>query len=83
MPYIDNGKRNPLDEVVDLMHKLGVKANGDLNYILFKFCKNHVKPSYNNFKNYRGELRECADEIGRILLAEYEDKKKAENGDVE
>ena len=64
------------------MVKLGVKVNGDLNYILFKFCKYHVTPSYNNYKNYIGELTECGAEIRREILAPYEDQKKAENGEV-
>jgi len=33
-----------------------VKPNGDINYILFKYCKYHVKPSYNNYKAFMGEI---------------------------
>jgi len=82
MPYIKKEKRPEMDKIVDLMNKLNVQANGDLNYILYKFCKNHIKPSYNNFKNYCGELRQCATEIERRLLAQYENQKINENGDV-
>ena len=84
MPYIsnDNDKRINLDEIVELMHELNVKADGDLNYILFKYCKKYVKPSYNNYKNFIAELTECGREIARRLLAPYEDKKIDENGDV-
>jgi len=64
------------------MQKIGIKANGDLNYILFKYCKYHIEPSYNNYKNYCGELRQCATEIERRLLGSYEDFKIKENGDV-
>ena len=42
-----------------------------------------VEPSYNNFKNYIGELSECNCEIRRRLLAPYEDLKRLDNGDVE
>ncbi len=59
-----------------------VKANGDLNYILFAFCKRNINPSYNNFKNFCGELRQCATEIERKLLAPYEEEKEKENGSV-
>lgn len=62
--------------------KEGIKVDGDLNYLLFAFCKRHVKPSYNNYKNFCGELNECVAEIRRELLAPYEDQKKEENGDV-
>jgi len=64
------------------MIKADVKANGDLNYILFKFCGVAVPPSYNNYKNYIGELAECATEIRRKILAPYEDLKEKENGSV-
>ncbi len=82
MPYIKQEKRPEMNEIVNLMRAKGVKADGDLNYILFKFCKETVVPSYNNFKNFIGELRQCAVEIERRFLAPYEDEKIKENGDV-
>ena len=72
-----------MDLVVDMMVHAGVQVDGDLNYILYAFCKRHIKPSYNNYKNYLGELNEAAEEIRRRLLAPYEDQKILENGDVE
>ena len=83
MPYIKQYQRENLDEIVESMHLAGVEANGDLNYILYAFCKRHVAPSYNNYKNFCGELRQCATEIERRLLGPYEDIKIIENGDVE
>jgi hypothetical protein len=83
MPYIKPENRKSMNEIVDLMAKKQVKADGDLNYILYKFCKDHVKPSYNNYKNFCGELTECAMEIRRRILASYENGKIQENGDVE
>ena len=64
------------------MNELNIQANGDLNYILYTYCKTHIKPSYNNYKNYIGELNECVAEIRRRLLSKYEDKKIKENGDI-
>lgn len=81
MPYVLPIKRPDLDRVVDLMTQIGVKADGDLNYILFKYAR-RIPHSYNSLKNYRGELRETADEIGRRILAPYEDDKIEQNGDV-
>ena len=72
-----------MDHVVDMMVHAGVQVDGDLNYILYAFCKRHIKPSYNNYKNYLGELNEAAEEIRRRLLSPYEDEKILENGDVE
>jgi hypothetical protein len=71
-----------MDQVVELMKNLNVKADGDLNYILFKLCKETVTPGYNNYKNFIGELNECSNEIRRRFLSPYEDAKIEENGDV-
>jgi len=64
------------------MIRENIKIDGDLNYILFKFCKYYIKPSYNNYKNFCGELRQCATEIERKILGPYEDKKEHENGPI-
>jgi len=83
MPYIKQERREDCNKVVGEMNCIDVKADGDLNYILYKYCKNSIEPSYNNYKNYCAELRQCATEIERRLLAPYEDSKIEENGDVE
>jgi len=82
MPYIKQERRDEVDPIVEVMVAAQVQADGDLNYILYKFCKENVKPSYNNYKNFCGELRQCATEIERRILAKYEDEKIEENGDV-
>ena len=90
MPYIKNeitridGKprRKEIDKIVELMINQGVKVNGDLNYLLYKFCKSSIIPSYDNYKNFCGELEMCKLEIYRMLVAPYENLKKDENGDV-
>lgn len=83
MPYVKQEHRPNLDIVVQTMANVGISVNGDLNYVLFAFCKRHINPSYNNYKNYLGELNEAAEEIRRKLLARYEDRKIIENGDVD
>lgn len=82
MPYIKQDRRTELELLIDMMREKDIKADGDLNYMLYAFCKRHVKPSYNNYKNFCGELRQCVTEIERRLLGPYEDEKIAENGDV-
>lgn len=82
MPYISQTERQIKNQVIDSMVRAKVLLNGDLNYILFKYCKYHVRPSYNSYKNFCGELRQCATEIERRLLAPYEDIKRKVNGEV-
>ena len=82
MPYIKKEKRILPNKVIKAMCDAKIVANGDLNYILFKFCKDYVTPSYNNYKNFIGELRQCANWIEQELLNPYEEEKKIENGDV-
>ena len=82
MPYIKQEMRDKLNPLILSMDFIPIKANGDLNYILFSYCKYSIEPSYNNYKNFCGELRQCATEIERKILAPYEDTKIEENGDV-
>jgi len=60
---------------------------GDLPEVLYGFFFNYVyehkKEEYKRSNNLVGELDCCAREIYRRLIAPYEDKKIAENGDVE
>jgi len=67
---------------VRAMADVGVVADGDLNYILYAYFIRNLNTSYNNLKNYMGELNECAEELRRRLLVPHEDKKIIENGDV-
>ena len=82
MPYIEQDKREVLDSNIDALGRL-LSFDGDLNYVLFALCKRFVPPSYNNYKNYIGEIVECSMEIRRRMLSEYEDEKIFKNGDVE
>ncbi len=82
MPYIKQEDRAKMDEVVGTMCAKGVIPDGKLNYVLYKFCKDMVRPSYAGYKNYCAELRQCATEIERRLLGPYEDIKRDENGEV-
>ena len=82
MPYISKQKRYDLDYILTIMEKYDIKANGDLNYLLFKYCKYNIPKDYNSLKNFIGELNQCATEIERKILSVYEDEKIKENGDV-
>ncbi len=83
MPYIEPSQRPFLDQLAKEMTAYNIRADGDLNYVLFAFCKRYVPRSYYSLKNYVAELRACATEIERSILGPYEDRKKIENGDIE
>jgi len=81
MPYVKSSVRDLMMPIIKEMDKV-VCVNGDLNYILFYFCKYHITPSYANYKNYCGELQQCITEIERKIIGPYEDRKILENGDI-
>ena len=58
------------DEFRSLLEVMGVagniKPNGDLNYILFKYGKCHIKPSYNNYKTYIGAIHKAMHKLKHI-----------------
>jgi len=64
MPYIKQENRPHFDSVIEILYNSGL-YNDELMHILFEYCKEHIKPSYNNYKNFCGELRQCATEIER------------------
>jgi len=82
MPYVKQERRSDLNKVVIAMTEASVKADGDLNYILFKYFLNNIPLNYNSVKNYIGELNETIAEIRRRVLSKYEDEKILSNGDV-
>jgi len=82
MPYIKKPRRIQLEPVLKMMYDLNVDSKGDINYLLYAYFKRYFDMSYNEVKNYCGELVECAAEIRRRLTGPYEDKKIEENGDI-
>ena len=86
MPYIAAPLRPALDKIVLAMEMYnennGIQANGDLNYILYSYCVRNISPSYGCYKNFIGELVECAAEIRRRLLVPHEKNKIEVNGDI-
>jgi len=85
MPYVKQSSRDRLRPVLDTMKNYNVRPDGELNYLLFAYCRYYLRntESYNTIKNYCAELRACAHEIERRMLDVYEDKKIKENGDIE
>ena len=67
MPYIKTENRPPMDAIVDLMAAIRVSPHEELGFILYRFCRDHISPSYNNYKNYIGEIILSCAEIERRL----------------
>jgi len=64
MPYIKPEIRPEMDRVIEELYRVPL-GQDELIYILFRYCDQYIKPSYNNYKNFCGELRQCATEIER------------------
>ena len=83
MPFIESReRRKELNKVVTEMAKVEVKVDGDLNYILYRYCKYMIPKSYNSYKNFLGELHECECQCRNDFLVPYEEEKRKINGDV-
>lgn len=80
MPYIPKENRTVIDIFLDDA-KTYLKADGTLNYFLFKLAKLTCN-RYKDFRDFIGELEAVKLEIYRRQIAPYEDKKIKENGDV-
>ena len=46
-----------------IFKKAKVKVDGDLSYILFKFCKYYIRRDYNSYKLYIAEIERCANKV--------------------
>ncbi len=79
MPYVKKSDRIRLDEEGD------AQTPGELNYIITKTVDAYLNRTPCNYANYNEVIGvlECAKlELYRRVIAEYEDLKMAENGDV-
>jgi hypothetical protein len=50
-------RKEELDKIVKMLLDMRIKANGDLNYVLYAFCRRYIFPLYKNYKNYCDELQ--------------------------
>ena len=65
-----------ISSAIKKAYSVGVKPNGDINYILFKYCKYHVNPSYNNYKAFMGEIYNAVESTrwNYIIGGNYKDE---------
>lgn len=88
MPYI-NPEARPLlnDFLTRLIEHLSMveerKLDGDMNYIITRLLHLVYSESYFDFNRAIGVLESVKQEFYRRRVGPYEDRKIAENGDVE
>jgi len=90
MPYIKKEDRKKFDSVIeDFMdalteHGFQPVSEGELNYVISKIIWGMFdkKPSYKLGNNLMGVLECVKQEFYRRRLANYEDEKRKENGDI-
>lgn len=80
MPYINNESRPVLDRVIRQIPE-GL-SEGELNYFITKTLLKTFPRNYGDYNALIGILECVKLELYRRAIAPYEDKKKAEHGDV-
>jgi hypothetical protein len=87
MPYIKQGRRDAI-ELIRTGHidPREIKTVGELNYAITRlmvwFMVNNGGISYSNGAAARAAAYDASEELYRRIMADYEDQKKLENGDV-
>jgi len=80
MPYIKAEDRTRVEKSGD------IKTPGELNYALTKMCQayllSHQDLKYQTLNDIVGALECCKLEFYRRIVADYEEEKMEENGDV-
>jgi hypothetical protein len=85
MPYIKKEDRERLSPLVRLMDEQDIKTAGELNYLITMLTHRYLnqKPeSYQMYNDAVGALEGAKLELYRRHVAQYEDEKIKENGDV-
>jgi predicted DNA-binding protein with PD1-like motif len=85
MPYIKQRDRLYYKATLDRLSQIVIETPGELNYLLTSIANQYLndnKVSYGTFNNIIGALESAKLEFYRRQIAEYEEKKIEENGDL-
>lgn len=87
MPYIKKDDRPEIDKklasLLEHLNKVPLEQqDGAVNYTVTRLIRGLYEPRYFNYNRAIGVLESIKLELYRRQVAEYEDKKIAENGDV-
>ena len=84
MPYIDQVKRNRMDNEIEYLATF-TECGGDLNYVFARLVTLFVAEkgkSYSTLSEAKSALTDCADEFYAVVMRPYEESKRIQNGDV-
>jgi hypothetical protein len=85
MPYISQEARSTFESFTKSMENLDIRTPGELNYLLTMLIHRYLNQLPENYQSYNdvvGALECCKFELSRRHLADYENNKMGENGDV-
>ena len=87
MPYVERSKRPPLDEALEpALKKIALgREKGEINYMITRIVLAWLRArgqSYNAISDVKAVLDDVRSEFHDRYMRPYEDRKRAENGDV-
>ena len=87
MPYINRSDRPALDEALEsVLKKIALgRSKGEMNYMITRMVLAWLRQqgqSYDSLSNVKAVLDDVRREFHDRYMRPYEDKKRAENGDV-
>ena len=85
MPYIKQKDRVKFAGPLHMLAVAGINTAGEFNYLVTKLMIQYLQQhgqSYQIYNDLMGALQGASLELYRRQVAEYEDKKIVENGDV-
>lgn len=85
-PYIKKEEKEYFKEGIAEITRTGIQTCGELNYLLTKICQIYINQrgmqKYQFYNDVVGALECCKIELYRRQIADYEEQKIVENGDV-
>ena len=81
MPYIKQEDRKKFE----WLRFINIENCGEMNYVLTEIVKKYIHDKgeqYQTYNDIEGAFSLCLKELYRRKVAQYEDKKIEENGDV-
>lgn len=85
MPYIKSEDRESFEAFEDVLLKIRIVTPGELNFLVTLLIQAYLNQNgwnYGHMNDVLGAMEGAKLELYRRKIAEYEDRKRAENGDV-